>query len=328
MSTLYVRLFGRISLQRDGQEVHGIEAQKVQELFSYLLLHRDRIHSREVLAGLLWGDLPTAQSKKSLRQTLWHLQAALDEHTTTAATSTLRIEPDWIQINPDADISLDVAIFEQTFANTQKIPGGQLDTRSVWALQEAVSLYRGDLLEGWYHDWCLFERERLQNAYLAVLDKLMAWCEVHGAYEAGLEYGNRILRVDRARERTHRRLMRLYYLADDRAAALRQYERCITALKEELQVGPARRTVELYRHICDYRFEDSISPCPTVSPPEEHVLPPILYHLKQLTVTLGELQRQLYNEIAMLEEAVTQHTPDAQDVSRDVQETPHNIPLR
>ena len=40
------------------------------------------------------------------------------------------------------------------------------------------SVYRGDLLEGCYQDWCLFERERLQNAYLAMLDKLMVRC--HG----------------------------------------------------------------------------------------------------------------------------------------------------
>ena len=40
-----------------------------------------------------------------------------------------------------------------------------------------------------------------------------------------LAYGARILHCDRARERTHRRLMRLHFLAGDRTAALRQYPR-------------------------------------------------------------------------------------------------------
>jgi len=40
-------------------------------------------------------------------------------------------------------------------------------------LQEAVRLSYADLLEGWYQDWCLYERERLQNIYLLILDKLM-----------------------------------------------------------------------------------------------------------------------------------------------------------
>jgi two-component SAPR family response regulator len=93
-----------------------------------------------------------------------------------------------------------------------------------------VALYHGDLLEDWFQDWCLYERERLQNIYLAALDKLMDYCEASRDYDAGLAYGTRILRHDLARERTHRRLMRLYYLAGDRTSALRQYDRCVQIL--------------------------------------------------------------------------------------------------
>jgi DNA-binding SARP family transcriptional activator len=43
--------------------------------------------------------------------------------------------------------------------------------------------------------------------------------------------------------------MRLYYRAGDRTAALRQFERCITALCEELDVRPGKRTLVLYDQI-------------------------------------------------------------------------------
>lgn len=99
-------------------------------------------------------------------------------------------------------------------------------------IQNAVQLYQGPLLEGWYQDWCLYERERLQSMYLAMLDELMGYCEVRHDYETGLLYGMGIMSYDWARERTHRRLMRLHYLNGDRAAALRQYEQCAVALKE------------------------------------------------------------------------------------------------
>src|SRR5438128_1039451 len=59
------------------------------------------------------------------------------------------------------------------------------------------ALYRGDLLEGWYSDWCLYERERLQHMYLAMLDKLMEYSESHQEYETGQTYGMRALRYDR-----------------------------------------------------------------------------------------------------------------------------------
>ena len=82
-----------------------------------------------------------------------------------------------------------------------------------------------------------------------MLDKMMSYCEAHKKYETGLAYGLRVLRYDRARKSTHRRLMHLHYLAGDRTAALRQYEHCVGALNEELGVKPSRLTVALYDQI-------------------------------------------------------------------------------
>jgi hypothetical protein len=62
-------------------------------------------------------------------------------------------------------------------------------------------------------------------------------------------HGAAILRVDRAHEQAHRRMMRLHALRGDRTAALRQYEQCVAALAEELGVQPTRRTLTLYDRI-------------------------------------------------------------------------------
>jgi DNA-binding SARP family transcriptional activator len=116
-------------------------------------------------------------------------------------------------------------------------------------VRAAIAVYRGDLLEGWYNDWCLMERERLQSAYLALLDKLMGFSAARREYEAGLVYGQIILAHDRARERTHQRMMTLHSLAGDRTGALRQYRACVAALNEELGVAPSPRTSQLYERI-------------------------------------------------------------------------------
>src|SRR5207249_3587633 len=120
-------------------------------------------------------------------------------------------------------------------------------------VRNAIELYRGDLLEDCYQSWCLYERQRLQHLYLTMLDKLICYSEANYEYEAGLDYGMRILQYDRAHESTHRRLMRLYYLAGDRTGALRQFGRCVIALKEELDVLPAEPTMSLYKQIRENR---------------------------------------------------------------------------
>ena len=75
---LTISLFGKFSVQFGNRTIDDLEKCKVQELFSYLLLHRDRPHPRENLANLLWSDVSTAQSKSYLRKALWQLQTALN----------------------------------------------------------------------------------------------------------------------------------------------------------------------------------------------------------------------------------------------------------
>jgi DNA-binding SARP family transcriptional activator len=298
MSGLKIHLFGKFSVHYEGQPAQGFDAHKEQELLSYLLINRNRPHSREALAGLLWGDVPTEKSKKYLRQALWHLQAALDAKPSAESGGMLLVEHDWVQFCARAGLWLDVSVFEAAFMLAHDSPGGGLESDAAETLQDAVRLYRGDLLEGWYSEWCFYERERLQNMYLAILDKLMCYCEAKQKFELGLLYGTLILRYDRAHERTHRRLMNLHYLSGDRTAALRQFERCAAALEEELGVRPDKHTSALYQKIrADH------ADAPGHAPLADGVasaasLADVLRHLKQIQTMLAEIQSRVQTEIS------------------------------
>lgn len=275
MSDLRISLFGRFQVESEGNPLaNGLDARKVQELFSYILLYRDRSHSRETLADLMWGDNPSIQSRKYLRQAIWQLQAALKQE--EGKEGLLVVDSDWIAINKNIDVWIDVNEFERAFAGVQGIPGNLIEPPKAQAILSAVDLHQAGLLDGWYNDWCIFERERLQNMYLAMLNKLMMYFEAHQEYETGMLYGQRILQCDRAHERTHWRMMRLYYLAGDRTAALRQYERCVVALQEELGVEAAKWTSALYEQIRVDELEDSMIaapeyPAPRIAEPEPRI---------------------------------------------------------
>jgi len=314
MSALSICLFGRFNVRRDEQVLTGFEAHKVQELCAHLLLHRDRPHPREELATLLWGDSPSVQAKKQLRQTLWQLQSALGQRAESADSRVLVVLPEWVSVNTKADVWLDVALFDHALAHARGIAGRDLDREAVGELRNAADLYRGDFLEGCYQDWCLFERERLQNAYLSVLDKLMDYCEAHDECESGLAYGEAILRYDRARERTHQRLMYLRFRAGDRAGALRQYERCAAALQEELGVRPGRRTVALCEQIRADQLDGWAAEGPPMRAPSEPItasLSEAAARLRQLRAILEQLELQLEQGIESVDLALRsrRHTP-------------------
>ena len=297
-------MFGKFTAHHDAGLLTGLEATKDQELLSYLLIHRDRPHSREALASLLWADTSTEKSKKYLRQALWHLHAALNCDNGNVS-EVLMVDHDWLSLNPCSNLWTDVADFERAFAAAEGIPGRQLDAGKALGLKDAVTLYNDDLLPGYYQDWVLFERERLQNMYLLMLDKLIVYLQFRGEYEVAQGYGATILRYDPARERTHRQLMHLYSLAGDRTSALRQFERCAHALNQELGVKPERKTVELYERI---KSDQIVYNEPASDPPQNSASHDILNRLKQLQTIVSGVQRRIQRDITAVEGVLQSET--------------------
>lgn len=243
MSALRVHLFGRIEAFV-GPEKPALEGRRLQELLAFLLIHRGHPWPREVLADSIWGEGDPEQLRKGLRQSLWKLQSGAD-----LRDGAFLVDAEFVGVNPDCPLWLDVAEFEAAHDAARGRRGVDLDDATAAQLRAATDLYRGDLLEGWYVDWCLPERERLIGLHLAMLNKLSAWCAARGRFQEGLAYAHRALQHDPAHERSHRHLMRLHHLSGDRCAAIRQYRHCVQALQEELGVDPDARTVSLFQQI-------------------------------------------------------------------------------
>jgi len=304
MSNIKFFLFGKFCFEANSKLIHKIEPHKTEELLGFLLLNREKPHSREKLADLLWGEIAAEQSKGYFRKALWRLQTLLEPY---CGPNTLLVDGEWIQVNPKFDSWLDIAVLEKAFINTQGIQGGDLSEKQSQIIQDAIEIYRGELFEGWYQDWCLFERERLQYIYFAMLDKLIEYCEVHEYYEKGLIFGKRILQYDRVREQTYRQLMRLHYLAGDRTTALRQYQKCKAVLQEELDVEPAESTRILYEMIRADKLEGPRSiqiGKSEAAQGEADSLRAVFSHMNAFQKTLGQIQTQLTQDLRVIQRTI------------------------
>jgi DNA-binding SARP family transcriptional activator len=239
--TLHVRLLGDFRLDYGDEPVTSVNTPRLQSLLAYLVLHLDAPQPRYHLAFILWPDSTEAQALTNLRNLLYHLRRALPE-----ADRFLHADTQTLQWQADAPFTLDVADFESTVAQAEQA-GDQAAVQK--ALEEAVALYRGDLLPSCYDDWILSERERLSQTLIRVLDRLILLLEDQRDYRAAIGYAQRLLRHDPLREATYRRLMRLHALSGDRAGALRAYHTCATVLQRELALEPSPATREAYEHL-------------------------------------------------------------------------------
>lgn len=311
MSELKASLFGKLAIKQGDLKLYGMETRKVQELFSYLLIYRNHPHPREVLCETLWGDQSSANPRKYLRQTLWRLQSAMRRDSDSGEIRLL-IENEWIQLEVSSDFWLDIAEFEKVFNLMKGKLAPELSLRDFKLLEYAVGLYKGDLLEGWFSEWCIFERERFQIMHLLLLDKLVQYCELHKKYEVGLSYGMEILRHDHAYERTHRQLMRLYFMTGNRTRALHQYERCVQALHDELGVEPSESTKQLYTEIRSDRFSPPIfteeKEANKTKVRTAPALRNMLHRLKEVSIALNALEHKIQEELKTFGDGVSGST--------------------
>jgi DNA-binding SARP family transcriptional activator len=142
----------------------GRSGRRAKEILGYLALNRRGPVSREALTEVIFHDCPTDKSRKGMRQALWQLRTDLSPKSSSAcADRILGVEPGWVQFMPDDRVWLDVADFERMTARRTSRQSTRLEFRDATLLVQAIELYRGDLLEGWFQEWCLEERERLRQ---------------------------------------------------------------------------------------------------------------------------------------------------------------------
>ena len=309
--TIKVYLLGHFSIQCGNQKWKGAEGSKAQELFCYLISHRQSAQTREFLASLFWGDTSREQSKKHLRQTLWRMHSCRSSSDAAPRQRLIVVDGERVRLNPEIDWWIDVEEFERICARLKRLR--EFDSEAARSARQAVELYRGDFLEGYYHDWCLYERERLQNMFLATLDKLICYCLENGEYKEGLQYGEAILHHNPVSERAQTQVMKLHYLSGDRTAALQQFERCRKALKEELGVAPTRATLELFDQIradhliASFAAANRIADSPPKSSDPPNSLGEILGRLKRYQVSLSQMQLQIQQDIQTIEQLLPEH---------------------
>jgi TolB-like protein/Flp pilus assembly protein TadD len=129
---------------------------------------------------------------------------------------------------------------------------------SVAELEEAASLFRGELLDGFdldsevtagFDEWLTAERARLRDVAVGALARLADHHARAGRMSAAAETAQSVLRLDPVHEGGHRILMTVYAQSGRRTAALQQFKVLSERLRDELQTEPEPETHRLHEAI-------------------------------------------------------------------------------
>lgn len=228
---LTIRMLGAIEVEGpDGRPLDALLAQtKRAALLAYLVADRGgEYHRRDTLLGLFWPELDQSRARHALSQALTFLRHGLPEQV-------LRTRgPEEVGVDAEA-LDCDLLTFRRAV--------------TTGAYEDALALYRGDLMEGLhvagasgFIDW--LDRERLIVRHEAAV---AAWCRAEallldGDPQRGEAMAERALDLEPTDETPARRVMSALAGAGEPGSALRFYGRFRSLLWRALEVEPARET--------------------------------------------------------------------------------------
>ena len=186
--SLRIHLLGQFNLQANDLPLE-LPSRPAQSLLAYLALNAGIAQRREKLASLLWPEAAESNARSYLRQALWRIRKSL-----TGASldwqEYLQINDITVAFDGQSDYWLDAAVLLEP-----------ADARPTEEIISIVRLYRGELLPGFYDEWVVLERDRLQAAYQQKMNLLLERLVEAGRWDDVVQWSEQWIRLGHAPER-------------------------------------------------------------------------------------------------------------------------------
>lgn len=246
---LDVSLLGGISISANGTIVKSDLGPAGRLLACYLFEFAGRAHRRERLADLFWAEAAPEKARAALNTAIWRIRKILELGAKGDGQRLMTLGDD-VLLEQSPSMTIDTHRLESAsrhvLSKVKDVPPADADMQEISA---AVDGYGGPFLDGYDGEWVVQERERLHRLFVRSTFELMRIAALQGRYEDALHFGGRILATDPLREDVQRSVMLLLVLNGQRVDAIRSYQRLVSLLRSELDIGPMPETKRLHNHI-------------------------------------------------------------------------------
>ncbi|MED4728373.1 response regulator [Aneurinibacillus migulanus] len=232
LGTPFICCFNQLRFQLPGEEAQTVKwrTNKAQEMFAYLLHHRERMIDRSTLIELLWPDFEMDRAAKQLYTTAYHIRQTLKNNRMEAVSiSSGDLEAGYrLTVGK---VRLDTEEWEDKI---QKL--GPIDFHNVAEHEHASKLYKGNYLGDYEYIWAEHERQRLRLLWLQHAEKLSTFYIGQKEWQGVIEVNQRIQQLIPDREESYFTLMKLYDSLGDRDGMEHQYWLLSSRLEQEMGV--------------------------------------------------------------------------------------------
>jgi LuxR family transcriptional regulator, maltose regulon positive regulatory protein len=234
---MIIQSFGKAQVHLSSSLVSNSDwqTQTARDMFFLFLAHPEGL-TKEQVGLYFWPDATPDELKLRFKNTLYRLRRAVGRQA-------ILLQDDYYQFNWSLDYEYDVETFATSIENAQSTK----DVREkIVHYKKAIEQYKGEYLSEIDEIWAITDRQRYYQMYLDALMRLANMYMERKAYKTALRYAYQALSEDACLEDAHRLAMRIHAATGNRAAIVRQYERCRAALTKEINAPPSQQTRDLY----------------------------------------------------------------------------------
>ncbi len=223
---------------------------KAKQLFQLLLTKRQHLLAREEIVATLWGESDEETAARDFKVALNALNKALEPNREARASAFfIQRHGSSYGFNLASGFQIDAEEFDRYVTLGLE---ASVASQAIVLLEKGLSFYKGEYMPDCrYDDWCVAERERLQLLFLRGAERLAKLLLDSKRIDEAIRWCASILMADDCWEEAYRLLMLAYYRQNNRAQAIRIYDKCVANLQKQLGVQPMPQTVDTYRFIME-----------------------------------------------------------------------------
>jgi DNA-binding SARP family transcriptional activator len=214
-----VQMLGPLQIHLDGRQLSKGLRSKAIELLAYLLVHPAGV-TRDAAIEALWPELDPDRGVAWFKAVLGNLRRTLNPSGRNDASPIPRVV-DRYQANPEL-VGCDLWRFQHALSAAAAEADPAAKTA---ALQGALAVYQGDLVDGADYDWALTEREDLRRQAITAASRLADLHQQAGDHQSALDVLERAVRWDLYNEQLYQRIMRIHALQGRMEEIRRTYRR-------------------------------------------------------------------------------------------------------
>lgn len=251
-SSLKLFAFGGLRLVLNGQDIP--EKKWIRKnrklLLCYLLISNNRALSKDKIIDVFYGNTPVESADNSFHQAVSNLRSALKQKENIKAEKTEAVTPErpdfilyedkTLRLNPDYSYYTDLEDFDKLVSRSDSVKD---DVKRIEFLLKAVTLYTGNVLEGYYDVWCENLRELYRNKFIRISEILLKELAAQNRTEEIIEHADKLNRADNLNIVSLKESIKAYVKLGKTNFAKNKIKKYITDYEKEIGTRPSQSEI-------------------------------------------------------------------------------------